>query len=154
MGQNNLENQLSRLIYCSETIKPLPMDGFMHIRRTTRDNNELNDITGLLAYGEGRFLQILEGSRDIVSETYARILDDPLHHSCCLIQFTSCSERFFDGWTMRHLTVQQDTLEQIGFFERFQPQLWSADRCLSFALKYSVWTGKNEADAHSALTAV
>ncbi len=48
MGQNNLENQLSWLIYCCKAIKPLPMGSFMYIRRTTRDNNELNNITGLL----------------------------------------------------------------------------------------------------------
>lgn len=144
MGQNNLEHQLSRLIYTSEAMKPLPMEGFMRIRRKARDMNQMNGVTGLLAYGEGRFLQILEGERDVVSETFTRILKSPLHHSASLIQFTACSERFFDNWTMRHLTVQHELLDDIGFMETFQPQCWSADRCLSFALKYSAWSWQKE----------
>ncbi|WP_052336018.1 BLUF domain-containing protein [Rhodopirellula sallentina] len=144
--------QLCRLIYCSEACKPLPMESFLQIRREARDINQRDGITGILAFGEGRFMQILEGDQETVSQTYARIVLDSRHHSCKLIQFTFCPERFFEGWTMRHLTVQKEMLEEIEFFEEFQPHLWSAERCLSFALKYTVWARQNRPESSSELT--
>ena len=67
-----------------------------------RQNNARNGITGALICREDLFLQMLEGRRDVVTSTFARILRDERHVDVVNLLCTDIDNRLFPGWSMRH----------------------------------------------------
>lgn len=63
-------------------------------------NNRLDDVTGFLVAGEGRFLQLLEGPAEAVEAVYARIGQDPRHADLALIHSGRAERRLFRDWNM------------------------------------------------------
>lgn len=66
----------------------------------SRRNNLCYDLTGLLFYGDGSFMQLLEGPDEWVEEIYRRILRDPRHRNLLEIDYSLRSERQFSEWSM------------------------------------------------------
>ena len=67
---------LVRLLYASNPAKQLDNGIVDSILETSRKNNPARGITGLLCFGEGLFMQVLEGGRDEVCELYNTIVRD------------------------------------------------------------------------------
>jgi hypothetical protein len=67
-----------------------------------RQNNARNGITGALICREDLFLQMLEGRRDVVTSTFARILRDERHVDVVNLLSTDIDNRLFPEWSMRH----------------------------------------------------
>ncbi len=63
--------------------------------------NEEQALTGLLVYGNGMFLQVLEGERSAVNHLYNRIAADKRHERCTLLSAHAISERKFSHWAMK-----------------------------------------------------
>lgn len=137
MSSNNIINQLSRLVYASRAERLFFLDEFMAILEKSRDKNRQSGITGVLAYGDGYFMQILEGERRAVSQTYSRITRDSRHHQIELLDFSRCSERHFADWSMQHQCVRRDILDQLQVEGAFRPHDWTAEKCIDFAIRYS-----------------
>lgn len=91
--------QLSRLIYASNINRDEDMD-IDQILRSSIENNKKKNITGALWFNGKFFLQVLEGGREVVSETYNDIISDNRHHSLILIDFSAVHQRSFDKWDM------------------------------------------------------
>lgn len=99
------QDSLSHLLYIStasrafdETSLPALLD---HARRT----NAANGITGLLLYGDGCFMQLLEGKPDAVQATFDRIERDQRHHSVIVIVDELTVARAFADWSMAYRRV-------------------------------------------------
>lgn len=107
---------LSRLIYVSEPqLDPSAGSTFAQlsaILSASRRNNEAADITGALAYDASWFLQILEGERRAVWETFARISEDDRHAGCVLIEMKEVATRLFGNWWMG-LAIRDDTTQAL-----------------------------------------
>jgi hypothetical protein len=65
-----------------------------------RVDNAEADITGLLLYSNGRYIQVLEGPEDEVRATYARILRDPRHTQVITVREGLGPARRFPDWGM------------------------------------------------------
>ncbi|AFY74651.1 sensor of blue-light using FAD [Synechococcus sp. PCC 7502] len=98
---------LSRLIYLSYAAPNLGYSDLLDIMEKSERNNSAAAVTGMLCYGDFMFLQILEGDRKVVSQTYSRILVDKRHFDSELIEFTAIDARLFGGWSMQ--VVQLDS---------------------------------------------
>lgn len=86
-------------------------------------NNRLDDVTGFLVTGEGRFLQLLEGPAKAVATVYARIAQDPRHADLALIHSDAAERRLFRDWNMgQHWIGEADrgALAEAGL-SRFDP---------------------------------
>jgi len=70
---------MHRLLYVSSTPQDFPHDELQSILRQSRDNNHRRDVTGLLLYIDGGFLQVLEGDRTALHDLYALIAKDTRH---------------------------------------------------------------------------
>lgn len=70
------------------------------ILTTSKLNNGLDGLTGLLFFDNARFLQVLEGPADGVEATFDRISADPRHTDITLIRDHEISERDFSYWSM------------------------------------------------------
>lgn len=124
--------QLHRLIYSSFACPGLTLSEITAFLQTAENRNRACDIYGALVFANGTFLQMLEGRRDVVSETFGRIQRDNRHRQVCLIDFSICENRRFSGWAMRHLGFSNDWLEG-----DFTPSRWSAEQCLRFFERYN-----------------
>ena len=90
-----------QLIYAS---RPFGYDdlSLTGILLKARQNNARNGITGALICREDLFLQMLEGRRDVVTSTFARILRDERHVDVVNLLCTDIDNRLFPEWSMRH----------------------------------------------------
>ena len=92
--------RLSQLIYTS---RPFGFDeaALDDILTSARSLNTQTGDTGALICRADRYLQLLEGPRDAVNETYARILRDDRHVEVILLHAGDTAERLFPDWSMR-----------------------------------------------------
>jgi hypothetical protein len=96
---------LSQLIYVSRATRKLSLRDTMAIQDAAKPNNEAHGITGLLCFGGGYFLQVLEGEGDVVSDTFVRIARDPRHDEVRLVDYSIIQARRFDDWSMRLINL-------------------------------------------------
>ncbi len=68
--------------------------------RASRRNNQAVGIGGMLLFGRGCFVQLIEGAGPAVERTYRRILSDPRHVDAMLLYDGSGEPRRFPGWSM------------------------------------------------------
>ncbi len=64
--------------------------------------NERDSVTGALICRRDVFLQLLEGTKEIVSNTYERIRRDDRHVDVRLRYFGDIDARLFGRWAMLH----------------------------------------------------
>jgi len=67
---------------------------------TCNKNNSRNDITGMLLYADGNFVQLLEGEESAVLETYKKISMDQTHKGVTEIASGPLEKRNFPQWAM------------------------------------------------------
>jgi hypothetical protein len=97
---------LVRLLYCSRAVDTSP-DAIESILTQSRQHNAMTGITGILCYGDGIFLQCIEGGRMQVSELYGTIQKDGRHKDVALLHYEEISERRFSGWSMGQVNVSK-----------------------------------------------
>ena len=103
--QGELQLQEVQLVYASQPFgyDDLSLTGIL---LRARKNNEENNITGALICRDDLFLQMLEGPRDKVIETFARIERDERHVNVTELFCRGIDKRLFPEWSMRHDPVQ------------------------------------------------
>ena len=100
---------LINLIYVSRSTEHFHEHEIPDLLQQIRVANAKQEITGMLLYIGGSFLQVLEGQPEAVDAVFSRILRDKRHHQVRSIARESVPERAFEGWTMMHKTL--DTVE-------------------------------------------
>lgn len=90
-----------QLIYAS---RPFGYDDLTlcNILLVARAANKRDGITGALISREDVFVQLLEGPRDRVTATFARIRADDRHVDVTELMSADIDRRMFSGWDMRH----------------------------------------------------
>lgn len=88
------------IVYSSKAAKVISDRDLREILETARSNNGLIDVSGMLLYHEGCFIQVLEGVRATVDPLFAQISRDPRHKEIVTLWQGEISERRFGGWTM------------------------------------------------------
>lgn len=69
---------LVRLIYVSSAVEELPDQVLDDILKSAVQHNKPQNITGMLLYCGGNFMQVLEGEEAAVKETYAPFITTSL----------------------------------------------------------------------------
>lgn len=96
-----------QLVYSSVATKEFwPDDLFVLVEKSRRKNFD-RDITGMLLYHQGKFLQLLEGPEAAVRGCYARVERDPRHHSTRVLLTQTSEHRDFPNWTMGYEKVEE-----------------------------------------------
>jgi hypothetical protein len=98
---------LVRLLYASRSAKALNAKTVAAILAECQRNNPKRGITGVLCYSGDIFLQVLEGGRDAVCDTFNSIVGDERHHTVRLLSFEEVSERRFGCWTMGQVNMEK-----------------------------------------------
>jgi hypothetical protein len=92
---------LIRLVYASEAQAGMDYAALTDILRTATVRNEARGISGLLCFGNGAFLQALEGDRTVVNALYNQIVRDPRHTRCEILRYGRIVTRSFHAWSMK-----------------------------------------------------
>jgi hypothetical protein len=96
---------LVRLLYVSKAVNDDANSHTEAILASSRTHNVSKGITGILCYGGGIFLQVIEGGRAQVNELYNALVQDKRHTDVVLLHYEEITQRRFSGWTMGQVNL-------------------------------------------------
>ena len=90
-------------------------------------HNPGQGITGLLLYGNGTFLQALEGEEDVVTPLYENIARDPRHANVTCLNRKTIETRQYPEWSMGFRRVAEADLSDVDGLRDFNKANFNAD---------------------------
>jgi len=91
----------------------------LEILRKSHENNRELDITGMLLYKGGNFMQVLEGSEENVDSLYEVIQKDSRHKDVFTISRETVEERQFSNWEMAFTNLDTPEIQNEPGFSEF-----------------------------------
>lgn len=91
---------LIHLVYVSTARAELSQPELRRILAASARNNVPVEVTGMLLYSGGCFMQVLEGEEAAVDGVYGRIAADPRHKDVTVLERAPIEARSFPTWTM------------------------------------------------------
>ena len=88
------------IIYISTASHAMSQCNLLELLEKSRAFNQANNVTGVLLYSEGNFIQILEGEEKCLKNLYHRISMDSAHHRVITISEGEAPAREFSEWSM------------------------------------------------------
>lgn len=88
------------LIYVSTATAPVQEAELQTLLRTCRQKNRRLDVTGMLLYRGGQFMQMLEGKQKTVLSLYETIYADARHTDIVVLEQGTLPHRSFATWSM------------------------------------------------------
>jgi hypothetical protein len=99
----------------------------LDILKVSRENNTTRDVTGLLLYKGGNFMQALEGPEDVVMALYEKIKKDPRHKSVSIISKEQIQKRQFPAWEMAFTNLDNPEIVNEPGYSQFLQDEFTAD---------------------------
>jgi len=116
---------LISLTYASRSSESFHEHDIPDLLQQIRIANAKQQITGMLLYIGGSFLQVLEGPPELVDAVSIKLHTDKRHTQLRLIAREPLPERAFEGWTMMHKTLDPiEAGELIGQADFFTSPTW------------------------------
>jgi hypothetical protein len=111
---------LISLIYASRAAEQFHEHEIPDLLKQARLANAKHELTGMLLYIGGTFVQVLEGRPATVEAVFDNILRDKRHSQITLITKEAIVERAYEGWTMSHKTLDPveagELIAEAGYF--------------------------------------
>ncbi len=102
-----------QISYISSATDPMSTQELLELLRQSRENNAENGITGMLLYGNGTFLQVLEGEEKVVENLLDKIRKDPRHTDLRLLHRKTIQKRQYSDWSMGFKRLSTKELQNI-----------------------------------------
>jgi hypothetical protein len=129
----------TRIVYASVARADLGYADVMAMLLTAADRNARRSITGALCFADGKFLQLFEGARPVVSALFTRIANDPRHTQLELLLCEPVTTRLFSDWSMKLIGTdgaptapRPQLLDLYTGSQRFDPHAMSAETAVAF----------------------
>ncbi len=100
---------LTQVVYVSKARKPFFLDELRELVHQASTNNAQLDVTGMLLYSSGCFMQVLEGEPANVQALFEKISKDSRHFDVQDILRMESEQRSFAYWGMRLLSLEHPT---------------------------------------------
>ena len=136
------DSALVQLVYVSSVTLSARLKAsiFDEVEGHARDHNEQHGITGTLCYGNGHFLQCIEGKKSEVFDLQKRIFSDSRHKNVEVLLLRAINQRSFVDWRMRLLFLERwlwspttkKQAAQLSLFLPFTPHGWTSERTEQF----------------------
>jgi hypothetical protein len=107
------------LIYVSSAVRQLNDQELLDILKVSRENNSAADVTGLLLYKGGNFMQVLKGPDDVVTALYEKIKLDRRHKDVSIISSEQIQARQFPAWEMAFTNLDSPEIKNEPGFSQF-----------------------------------
>ncbi|MBD2766482.1 BLUF domain-containing protein [Hymenobacter sp. BT664] len=105
---------MHQLIYISQATRPLSDADLTELLQESRQRNAADGITGVLLYGNERFVQVVEGEVAALADLYGRLLRDARHHTVTRLAYGPIPERRFMQWSMAFRTAARAQMEELA----------------------------------------
>lgn len=98
------------------------------------EHNRADNITGILCYGNGYFLQCVEGSEQALTNLKNRLVIDDRHKELQILDFSEITERRFSNWSLRSITLERWMTKEseLKKFMPFKPYDWGSNSWREF----------------------
>lgn len=119
---------LISLVYVSYATQEMSGEELKDLLEVCRRNNKPLNVTGMLLYRDGYFIQALEGEEDTVMDLYETIVKDPRHDRVLTVYKGEIVNRAFTDWSMgfRNLEdVDFSEYPEYTDFSQFSPEYFS-----------------------------
>ncbi|WP_051957605.1 BLUF domain-containing protein [Altibacter lentus] len=97
------------ICYLSNKVPHVDLHNIEELFETTQRNNLSNNITGILLYLDGNFLQVLEGKKEVIGPLFDSIMKDARHTSIFVILDKSIDDRTFNHYRSGFSVVKNQT---------------------------------------------
>ena len=102
------------ICYVSSVKPGLSQEELEDLFTSTEKYNTESDITGILLYESGKFLQVLEGKKEELTELYDKIAEDSRHGNIFVILKSESKKRIFEDYSSRFSIVKtKEDLQKI-----------------------------------------
>ena len=110
---------LHTIVYMSYATQNFSSQDLRDLLEFARDHNRDEDISGLLLYHEGRFLQVLEGEQGAVEGLMGNIEADTRHRRVTRVVDKPAQQRMFADWSMGYLDISADEASELDGYSHF-----------------------------------
>lgn len=108
-----------QLLYISAGTEEFSETELEELLAVARQNNESLNITGMLLYHEGSFIQALEGEKMAVETLYRKIGKDKRHVETRVLYRGDVPDRDFRNWSMGFYRSKQSSEDNLEGFHHF-----------------------------------
>jgi hypothetical protein len=91
---------MHHIIYISQAKEAMTLTTLVVLLMQARSLNEQQQVTGALVYGDGQFMQLMEGEESVIKDLYERVAKDPRHHDVRKLAEGAIASRSFAQWSM------------------------------------------------------
>jgi lipopolysaccharide biosynthesis regulator YciM len=117
--------ELKQMVYVSFSEKDLSENDLEDFLTEIREKNKRQEVTGMLLYNEGSFIQVVEGGKDTIDALFKKLKNDPRHNTIVVLLDETINERSFPNWTMGYHKM---TTKQAGRINGFSDFMNSEER--------------------------
>ncbi len=107
------------LIYVSTSVKLMNDQELLDILKVSRENNSAKDVTGLLLYKGGNFMQVLEGPDESVEKLFKIIEADTRHKDVTVLSREQIAKRQFSAWEMAFQNLDNPAIQSEPGYSQF-----------------------------------
>ena len=129
------------LVYSSIASPKLDSSNLDKIHSTAMAFNKNNSITGCLLYHEGKFVQLLEGSKYHVINLYENIVKDTRHISPIVLHTEHSHFRMFKDWSMIFHNLSSKALKDSSYKIQCFTDMFNSSNanCIPSSSKLKFW---------------
>jgi hypothetical protein len=143
-----MDSDLVSVVYFSHARRRFNESELLELLRLSRANNARNGLTGMLLYHDGNFIQALEGPREVVERTFARIANDKDHAGIVATRPMPITQRQFPDWSMGFLatrTLSPEAMQSINDFLRSSPEVGAIGDSVAWSMLKTFRDGMSRA---------
>ena len=93
---------LHHLSYQSTALLSVSDDAMQELLAKSRAYNTAHEVSGMLMYRDGQFVQVLEGEESVLRALYDKIRRDPRHTDVVKLVDEPLARRKFGAWAMAY----------------------------------------------------
>ncbi len=128
------EQSLQQIVYISSSVKLATDAELLELLEQSRERNLQFDITGMLLYRDGLFIQAIEGVEKPLRTLFSNIQRDPRHTGLKTLVDREIIKRDFHSWSMGFANVSGYDEETVPAFSSFLAESHSQAKSHSRAI--------------------
>jgi hypothetical protein len=119
-----------QLSYVSSADTEMSSSDLLELLQQCLKNNPPLGVTGMLLYGNGTFLQTIEGDDAVVERLVEKIAKDPRHKKLQFFSRKQIEQRQYSGWSMGFHRMSDQELGEIEGLKSFGMQDFNSENLI------------------------
>jgi hypothetical protein len=131
------------VVYVSSSTQTFAQSDLQTLLQKARDKNTQLDLTGMLLYKDGNFMQVLEGKEEVVTELVEIIKHDTRHKGVLELLRGTSEQRMFPNWSMGYRDLaDKEVVKTLGYSDFMNTPLTGTEfsqdpnRCMKLLLLF------------------